>query len=96
MMSLLKSKDVLKSSFGIDVKVHICHPKKFCKDMFIQFRFILSQNLYVTVMVLESSSLGHSRHQFLENFENLQNLNFLKTLLIRELSQITFAFFSIF
>ena len=29
-------------------------------------------------MVLQSSSLGHSRHQFLENFENLQNLNFFE------------------
>ena len=45
MTSLLKSKNFLKSSFGVDVKVHISHQKKFCKDMFIQFRFIVSQSL---------------------------------------------------
>ena len=44
MMSLLKIKNVLKSSFGVNVKVHISHQKKFCKAMFIHFRFIESQS----------------------------------------------------
>ena len=36
MTSLLKIKNLSKSSFGINVKVHISHQKKFRKDMFIQ------------------------------------------------------------
>ena len=49
--SLLKIKIFLKSSFGVNVKVHISHQKMFCKDMFIQgpwfihLRFIVSQSL---------------------------------------------------
>ena len=39
MTSLLICKNLLKYSFGVDVKV----PKKFSKDMFVQFRFIVSQ-----------------------------------------------------
>ena len=45
MTSFLKIENVLKSSFGVSVKVHISHQKKFCKDMFIQFKFIVSQSL---------------------------------------------------
>ena len=32
MTSFLKIENVLKSSFGVSVKVHISHQKKFCKD----------------------------------------------------------------
>ena len=45
MMNLLKIRIFLKSSFGVNVKVHISHQKKFCKAMFIHFRFIVSQSL---------------------------------------------------
>ena len=45
MMNLLKIRNFLKSSFGVNVKVHISHQKKFCKAMFIHFRFIVSQSL---------------------------------------------------
>ena len=45
MMNLLKIRKFFKSSFGVNVKVHISHQKKFCKAMFIHFRFIESQSL---------------------------------------------------
>ena len=45
MMNLLKIRNFFKSSFGVNVKVHISHQKKFCKAMFIHFRFIVSQSL---------------------------------------------------
>ena len=44
-MNSLKSRNFFKSSFGVNVKVHISHQKKFCKAMFIHFRFIVSQSL---------------------------------------------------
>ena len=45
MMNLLKIRKFFKSSFGVNVKVHISHQKIFCKAMFIHFRFIVSQSL---------------------------------------------------
>ena len=45
MMNLLKIRNFSKSSFGVNVKGHISHQKKFCKAMFIHFRFIVSQSL---------------------------------------------------
>ena len=47
MPSLLKIKNFLKSSFGVNVKVHISHQKKFCKDMLIHFKFIVAEILTV-------------------------------------------------
>ena len=41
MTSFLKIKIFFKSSYGVSVKVHISHQEKFCKDMFIHFRFIV-------------------------------------------------------
>ena len=44
-INVLKIKKFLKSSFVVNVKVHIIHHKKFYMYMFIQFRFIMSQSL---------------------------------------------------
>ena len=35
------SKNFEKYFIGVDIKVHISQQKKFCKDMLIQFRFIM-------------------------------------------------------
>ena len=70
MTSMLKIKNFSKSSYGVNVKVHINHQKTFCKVHSVQISSVLK---FINVIVLESSSLGHSRQEFLENFENLQN-----------------------
>jgi hypothetical protein len=45
MPSMLKIVNFSISSYVVNIKVYINHQKTFCKDMFIQFRFIVSQSL---------------------------------------------------